>query len=101
MGSGAPGAKLVNGAVDGVVSRTMAWSQAPGKPEIPTRVLEQGPDRQHTPDDGSGGVSSMNWSLPGVVESGSDRPRPTARGNGEADRALDLPRSGFIKKRHG
>ena len=32
----------------------------------PLRVLEQGPDRQRTPDGCSGGVSSMRWSLPGV-----------------------------------
>ena len=33
----------------------------------PSRVLEQGPDRQRAPDGCSGGSSSMDWSLPCVV----------------------------------
>ncbi len=37
----------------------------------PLRVLEQGPDRQRTPGGCSGGVCSMLWSLPVLMDSRS------------------------------
>ncbi len=76
--SGAPGANarsVVNGAVDGDGSvRTRSAENV----RDPSRVLEQGPDRQRTPGLCSGGVSSIT----GASESRA----PTISAAGSADK---------------
>ncbi len=71
VGSGAP--ETVQWRATGLLEQSSR--DTPGTSEIPSRVLEQGPDRQRAPTDCSGGVSSIN----GASESRCNLDRPACR----------------------
>jgi hypothetical protein len=68
-----------------------------GETRDPSRVLEQGPDRQRTPRRCSGGVSSIVWSLPDAMGSPSDGSPDPATAATTIETPIHQPRRVFIK----